>query len=90
MCKALRAILVLIPRVRNEVRMTLERVMKMIRCKRILNDTEREINKLMGVGMMMQNMVMVWEEEIQMWFEDKGLNGKELNVILLMITGSSL
>jgi hypothetical protein len=59
MCKALRAILVLIPRVRNEVRMTLERVMKMIRCKRILNDTEREINKLMGVGMMMQNMVMV-------------------------------
>jgi hypothetical protein len=44
----------------------------------------------MGVGMMMQNMVMVWEEEIQMWFEDKGLNGKELNVILLMITGSSL
>jgi len=27
-------------------------------------------------------MVMVWEEEIQMWSKDKGLNGMELNAIL--------
>jgi len=27
-------------------------------------------------------MVMVWEEEIQMWSKDKDLNGTELNAIL--------
>jgi hypothetical protein len=32
--------------------------------------------------MIMQNMAMVWEKEIQMWSKDKGLNGKELDVIL--------
>ncbi len=45
--------LVMIPRVRKEVRMILEKVMRRFGCKRILNDMKKEINKLMGVGMKM-------------------------------------
>jgi hypothetical protein len=30
----------------------------------------------------MQNMVMVWEEEIKLWSGNKGFNGEELNAIL--------
>ncbi len=58
-CKAPYAILVMILRARNEVRMILERVMRRFGQRRILNDMKREINKLMDVGMTMQNMVMV-------------------------------
>jgi hypothetical protein len=47
-----------------------------------MNDMKREMIKLKGVNMMMQNMVMVWKEEIPMLFENKGLSGKELNAIL--------
>jgi len=35
-------------------------------------------------------MVMVWEEEIQMWSKDKGLNGMELNAILKTMMEFSL
>jgi len=38
--------------------MILERVMRRFGCKRILNNIKREISKLMGLGMMMQNMAM--------------------------------
>jgi hypothetical protein len=59
-CKALCAILVLIPGARNKMKMIMDKVMKRFRHKRILNDMKREINKLMGViGMTMQNMEMV-------------------------------
>jgi hypothetical protein len=43
----------MIPGTRKEVRMILERVMRRLRCKRILNDMKKKINKLMGVGMTM-------------------------------------
>jgi hypothetical protein len=36
---------------------------------------KKEISKLMGFDMMMQNVVMVW-------LENKGLSGEELNAIL--------
>jgi hypothetical protein len=52
-CKAPRVNLVMIPGTRKEVRMILERVMRRLRCKRILNDMKKKINKLMGVGMTM-------------------------------------
>jgi len=52
-CKAPYVILVLIPRARKEVRMILERVMRRLRRRRILNNMKREINKLMGINMMM-------------------------------------
>jgi hypothetical protein len=58
-CKAPRANLVLIPGTRKKVRMILEKVMRRIGCKKILNDMKKEINKLMGINMTMQNMVMV-------------------------------
>jgi hypothetical protein len=60
--------------------MILERVMRRLRCRRILNNMKKEINKLMGFNMMMKNVVMVWSEE--MWSKDKGLSGEELNAIL--------
>jgi hypothetical protein len=55
MCK----VLVLIPTIRKELKMILENVIKRLGHKKILNNMKREINKLMGVGMTMQNMVMV-------------------------------
>jgi hypothetical protein len=55
--------------------MILEKVMKRLTCKRILNNMKMEINKLMGFNMMMQNVVMVWSK-------NKGLSGEELNAIL--------
>jgi hypothetical protein len=39
--------------------MILERVMRRFGCKRILNNIKTEINKLMGLGMTMQNIAMV-------------------------------
>jgi hypothetical protein len=54
--------------------------MRRLRCRRILNNMKKEINKLMGFNMMMKNVVMVWSEE--MWSKDKGLSGEELNAIL--------
>ncbi len=66
------------------MKMIMDKVMKRFRRKRILNDMKREINKLMGViGMTMQNMEMVWEEEIKMWSKDKGLSGEELKCDLV-------
>ncbi len=48
-CKAL----VLIIGTRKEVRMILEKVMKKLGRRKILNDMKREIIKLMGVDMLM-------------------------------------
>ncbi len=58
-CKAPCAILVLIPKMKNKMRMILERVMRRFGRKRILNNMKREISKLMGLGMTMQNMAML-------------------------------
>jgi hypothetical protein len=58
-CKVFCAILVLILEARIEMRMILERVVRRLEHRRILNDLEREMNKLMGIGMTMQNIVRV-------------------------------
>jgi hypothetical protein len=55
MCKAL----VQIPRMKKEMRMILKSVMRRFEHRKLLNYMKREISKLMGVGMTMQNMVMV-------------------------------
>jgi len=52
-CKVLHANLVLIPKAKKEMKMILERVMRRFGCRKILNNMKREINKLMGVNMMM-------------------------------------
>ncbi len=64
------------------MRMILVNVVMRLGRRKIMNDMKREMIKLKGVNMMMQNMVMVWKEEIPMLFENKGLSGKELNAIL--------
>jgi hypothetical protein len=52
-------VLVLIPRTRNEVRMILVSLVKRFGHRKIMNDMKREMSKLKGVNMTMQNMVMV-------------------------------
>ncbi len=58
-CKPFCAVLVLILGARIEMKMILERVVRRLEHRRILNNMKREINKLMGIVMTMQNMVMV-------------------------------
>jgi hypothetical protein len=52
-------VLVLIPRTRKEMRMILVNVVMRLGRRKIMNDMKREMIKLKGVNMMMQNMVMV-------------------------------